>query len=132
MLSYPTRYNVKNKTGAGHGVSLGRDGQTNWELQGRETDMQNRTAPQTSGIDPMTRRKLLFSLSQPTNPVAGALLPHINQHATPRALAAWERNGWIAYRAGHFYLTELGRDAIREPSPTSPDSYYHMDYSPNW
>ncbi len=79
-------------------------------------------------LDPTTRRKLLFSLSQPTNPVSGALLAHIENQATPAAIHTWENNGWIRREGPNFYLTETGSAVLRTASPPPPDSYYPIEF----
>lgn len=94
-------------------------------------DFQNlryKTTRSRPALDPVARRKLLFSLSQPTNPVAGALLAHIETQASPAAINAWERNGWIRREGGNFYLTETGSEVLRTASPPPPDSFYPFDY----
>lgn len=79
-------------------------------------------------LDPMARRKLLFSLSQPTNPVPGALLAHIESQATPSTIHAWENNGWVNRERGNYYLTKFGSETLRSPSPPPPDSYYPIEF----
>lgn len=68
-------------------------------------------------MDPFVRRKLIFSLSQPTNPIPGALLRHIEHHGTPRSIQAWERVGWIGVNEEGYILTEKGCLALCATGP---------------
>ena len=79
-------------------------------------------------LDPFSRRKLLFSLSQPTNPVAGSLLAHIEQQVTVQAIHAWEKNGWIMRSGGGYVLTNLGSRLLQEQNPPPPDGYNVIEF----
>ena len=79
-------------------------------------------------LDPVNRRKLLFSLSQPTNPVAGSLLAHIEQQVTVKAIHAWEKNGWIMRSGGCYVLTNLGSSLLQEKSQPPPDGYNAIEF----
>ena len=80
-------------------------------------------------MDPISRRKMLFSLSQPTNPVPGALLAHLESQVTPKTISAWERNGWIRREGVKYYLTGEGSAILMDKGPTPPDSYYPLEYN---
>lgn len=74
-------------------------------------------------MDPFVRRKLIFSLSQPTNPIPGALLRHLEYHATPRAIVGWEKAGWISINQEGYILTEKGCRAICAEAPRLVDYF---------
>jgi hypothetical protein len=87
------------------------------------------SAPQTMDLD--TRRMILATLSQPTNPVAGAVLSHIDTRAHPSAIREWERNGWIKLTPKHYILTTEGHCALLSArSGTPPESFYPAVF--NW
>lgn len=65
-----------------------------------------------TSLDPIARRKLIFSLSQPTNPVPGGVLRHLERNGTPRSIQAWEKAGWISIDEGSYFLTEKGYNAL--------------------
>lgn len=80
-------------------------------------------------LDPIARRKFLFSLSQPTNPVAGSLLAHIEQQLPQRTIQAWELNGWITREGLNYVLTNLGSALLNEKSPSPPDDYNSVEFN---
>lgn len=79
-------------------------------------------------LDPIARRKFLFSLSQPTNPVAGSLLAHIEQQLPQRTIQAWESNGWISREGSGYVLTSSGSALLLEKSPSPPDNYNPVEF----
>ncbi len=81
-------------------------------------------------MDPLARRKLLFSLSQPTNPVVGARLPFLHDQASAKAILSWAQLGWIEQIERQYYLTKKGSDALtNEQSVPPPESYFPFSYS---
>lgn len=79
-------------------------------------------------LDPIARRKFLFSLSQPTNPVAGSLLAHIEQQLPQKTILAWESYGWISRDGLNYVLTKSGSVLLQEKSPPPPDDYNPVEY----
>lgn len=68
-------------------------------------------------MNPVIRQQILFSLSQPTNPVPGAVLRHLTKQATPALIRSWLHAGWIGIEQNQYILTEKGCSALCEKSP---------------
>lgn len=83
-------------------------------------------------MDPETRRALLFSLSAPTNPVAGAVLSHVLHQASRRDILRWIDRGWIERAGTDYVLTDRGNAAIHEvPADAPPESYFPAEFQPS-
>lgn len=93
--------------------------------------MFDQTIETTTGekMDAQTRRTLLFCLSQPTNPVPGAVLSHVLRQASYQAIRDWEAHGWIARSGTNYVLTETGCAAISAKPAVPPESYFPMTYN---
>ena len=90
---------------------------------------QNTAAITGEKMDAQTRRTMLFCLSQPTNPVPGAVLSHVLRQASYQAIRNWEEHGWIARSGTNYVLTESGCAAISAKPPVPPESYFPMTYN---
>ncbi len=75
-------------------------------------------------IDPLARRQILASVSNPACLVPGIVLLHLENHASSASISRWLNNGWIKLVGTKYVLTEEGVAALTVSSPPPPDSYF--------